>query len=1142
MLQIKRKGLSLLCACTLLVGLAPSQVFGAVKQDKAEAETEMVQDVDLKRNSAAKEIMEQAADNGDAFAVEEGQELAANEESKPKTFDLRHVKENGTEKNYVTPVRQQSPFGTCWGFGAIAAAESSILSSGLSDDPAGLNLSEKQVAWFTNKELEDAGNAQNGEGIVYDAGVKSADRYNTGGFTLYATNLFASGIGPMSENTSTEDEDIFRYKGKNGKSVRSYVDWYEGAVLKEGWQKTYYSDDDDWAIPEKYRFSQDYRLKESYLLPSPSVLVSERPRKVEYHPEATEAIKDQLLNKRAVCVSVYADHSQPGDASDSHFGDGIWAQYGEDSDQTHVVTIVGYDDTFPKELFNKNLQPPENGAWLVKNSWGADTNDFPDNGYSHWGLKEGEDRVGGPYEATSRQATGYYWLSYYDKSIVNPEAYTFEAVPGEERFINQHDYMPVMKYDEYSTDSKLMMGNVFRAEQNGKIEDISFFTTTPGTTVTFKIMLLEDGWTNPDESGYCVYESSPKTYEYGGYHREEINQDDIIIGQKQDYVVIVEEKTPSGKYSISLGEALKAKDKDHQVHSVINAKESILYMGGEMEGWIDVSNANLQKILLGEKANEMTIDNFPIKVGLSPVDSKGFYLKLENRKNVDANYVKVTEEHRYAATIDGGSGDLPVTPQITWKASDPELFSVKTEKGGSQAVVTGKNPGYGILVVDAGIYGKKVLSIQVSKLGLTYVYLGDHIIQEVYDGKAHTPEVVDVFGDTTEAEGRWGLIKDQDYTVAYQDNISCGKGLVTVTGQGLFKGSENGWFVIVPAKPKINKVTAGANEMTVSFESQQASGISGYILSYKESGTDQIKTMKVAADQASAVISGLTAGKTYDVSLKAYVTIDEDGQGSMVLNRETYDFPEERGPVDYFGQESDVVTSGKITEKGKDDGSNTGKPSDGSVKDPTSVAGTSKKIQKIKKDGDLAGSRYSKLRLLSRKTSNTGIRLNWKKVSGADGYIIYGNRCGTKYKMKKLAECSGARKTYVVKKRKKGTYYKLLIVAYKVKGGTKKVVASSKTIHVATTGGKVGNPKAVKLNKTRLTLKKGKTARLKATAIAKSKKKTVKRHAPIRFESSNTKIATVNKKGKITAKKKGTCYIYAYAQNGVAKRAKVTVK
>ena len=66
--------------------------------------------------------------------------------------------------------------------------------------------------------------------------------------------------------------------------------------------------------------------------------------------------------------------------------------------------------------------------------------------------------------------------------------------------------------------------------------------------------------------------------------------------------------------------------------------------------------------------------------------------------------------------------------------------------------------------------------------------------------------------------------------------------------------------------------------------------------------------------------------------------------------------------------------------------------------------------------------------------------------------------------------------------------------------------------------------------------------KLKAKAVAASKKLKVKKHRAIQYESANPKVATVNKKGVITGKKKGTCYVYAYSQSGVAAKIKVTVK
>ncbi len=191
-------------------------------------------------------------------------------------------------------------------------------------------------------------------------------------------------------------------------------------------------------------------------------------------------------------------------------------------------------------------------------------------------------------------------------------------------------------------------------------------------------------------------------------------------------------------------------------------------------------------------------------------------------------------------------------------------------------------------------------------------------------------------------------------------------------------------------------------------------------------------------------------------------------------------------------------------------------------------------------DSDAADSTFGKLKATVKKVKNNQLTVSWAKVSGAKKYIIYGNTCGKKNKMRKLSESTG--KSLVLKKLKKGTYYKFLVIATKTVDGYDQVIAKSKVVHAATTGGKVTNPKKVTVDAKKATIKKGKSYTIKAKLVSADTKLALKKHRALSFESSNTKIATVSKKGVVKGVAKGTATIYVYAQNGVYATVKVTVK
>ena len=212
-----------------------------------------------------------------------------------------------------------------------------------------------------------------------------------------------------------------------------------------------------------------------------------------------------------------------------------------------------------------------------------------------------------------------------------------------------------------------------------------------------------------------------------------------------------------------------------------------------------------------------------------------------------------------------------------------------------------------------------------------------------------------------------------------------------------------------------------------------------------------------------------------------------------------------------------------------------------------SKAAVDKAITSLESEVDPPGTSYGLLQLKVTKTTKNSVTVKWQKVVGAKTYMVYASNCGKKNKCVKVAELGSGKTTFTVNKKtlkkaiKKGTYYKVWVAAL---DKDDMVITTSKVVHGATKGGKVGDHKKVttKAKKNKVSIKAKKTFKLKAKAIAKSKKLKVKKHRGIKYESSNPTVATVNAKGVIKGVKKGTCYVYAYAQNGVAAKIKVTVK
>ncbi|WP_298499140.1 C1 family peptidase [uncultured Methanobrevibacter sp.] len=93
-------------------------------------------------------------------------------------------------------------------------------------------------------------------------------------------------------------------------------------------------------------------------------------------------LKDALTKYGALDLFVYgADKDTPYYNPDTHA-----MYYNGDISGNHYVTLVGWDDNYSADNFK--ITPPQNGAWICKNSWGTE-----------WG------------------DDGYFYLSYCDNSL-----------------------------------------------------------------------------------------------------------------------------------------------------------------------------------------------------------------------------------------------------------------------------------------------------------------------------------------------------------------------------------------------------------------------------------------------------------------------------------------------------------------------------------------------------------------------------------------------------------------------------------------------------------------------------------------------------------------------------------------------------
>ena len=594
-------------------------------------------------------IPEWAVDDGRSEHPEEEPSGIGVQAALPAAYDMRN-------DGVVTPVKSQGHMMSCWTFGGIAAAETSILSANTTafGTNNNLDLSERHLAFFSLNPVSEADDkAQAGEGMHTFATNPNA-AFDAGGDSMFVTSLFSTGVGPVVEqafpyrgvdangvsHTNLQIFDADPYAGTmkwvreqlqaNGitddpethyqKTEAEIVEHFKEDARKAALSNIYYSPEEDWSIPLTSEDGMSNRcLQSGVLLKDGNILPSYWNENDADHnapsTDAMNAMKQEMLDGHGVSLAFCA--SRDPDESVTDEGGMRYKQYvptlkGRD----HGVCVVGWDDNYAASNFKQT--PPGNGAWIVKNSWGSTADACEDD------LGNVVNNVEYGYKNDEGKYTGYFYLSYFDKTIDKLETMDFtDTLGSEERglAVAQHDYMPACNgfYATAPSNAVVSSANVFDAEENFEIRGLSTFTGEPNTRVTFAVYELNDGAANPTD-GKLLYRTS-QNFGYEGYHRLDLTQRPVVAkGKKFSVVSTVSTLTTDGKraYQVAANRGISeasAKEREFPFYATarVNPGESYISVGSGWQDWTNYKSEN-------NVESDGPVDNFSIKAYGAVVD------------------------------------------------------------------------------------------------------------------------------------------------------------------------------------------------------------------------------------------------------------------------------------------------------------------------------------------------------------------------------------------------------------------------------------------------------------------------------------------------------------------------------------------
>ena len=386
--------------------------------ESVEEETETTEEESTEEETSEAEEPSHAVTNGmmtGGYILSSADQNVPVHQSGISTYSLLPAAYPDTYQNSVAYIsskypenRDQNPYGTCWAFSSLGLAEFDLINKGVYTSAN--DLSELQLAYFTYNSVLDPLGGTEGDVSKYHEENTSTCYLNVGGNYEMAARRLMQWIGAVNE---------------------SEVPYSEAKSTIES------------GLPEEYAYNHDVaHLDNAYI--------------INIKNDA-EGVKQNIIDHGAVGVMYY--HNDYSMLWNSDYN--LWTYYDTAySGGGHAVMIVGWDDNFSKDLFPGTTKPANDGAWLVRNSWGLYCN--------------------------------YFWMSY-DSYSLSESAWAFDFYSGDEYDNNyQCDGGNSSYYNtQYST-----LANVFevpsKAENEIELLEAVSVSFTHVADVTYTIEIYTD--------------------------------------------------------------------------------------------------------------------------------------------------------------------------------------------------------------------------------------------------------------------------------------------------------------------------------------------------------------------------------------------------------------------------------------------------------------------------------------------------------------------------------------------------------------------------------------------------------------------------------------------------------------------------